>query len=149
MHIDMRFIAWSFSLKATMPAKRIKTLLSYALILAAGSAIGIALPRLYQEFRPVYSTGDYSAHYPDKSTNVVVYGTATCPYCQQARSYLEERQIRFVDIDVNESKAGRQAFVDLGGKAVPVILVGDRLLTGFNKRHLDDALVEAGHPGKG
>lgn len=129
-----------------MLANRLKSGMTYVLILAAGLGIGLAVPQLVKVFKPAYSTGDYSAYYPDAKTRVVVYGTETCPYCIQARAYLRERAIPFIDRDVDNSDQGRRDFAVLGKRAVPVILVGDRLLTGFNKKHLDAALATAGYP---
>jgi len=128
-----------------MPAKRIKTFLSYVLILATGLGVGISAPHAVNALKPGYTTGDYRAYYPDKATNVVLYGTATCPYCIQARAYLRERKIAFIDHDLSSSDQGRREFSQLGKGVVPVILVGERLLTGFNQGRLEAALVKAGH----
>jgi len=89
--------------------------------------------------------GDYSTYYPGGKTSIVLYGTDTCPYCIQARAFLRERNIAFIDRDVSASTQGRREFAQLGRKAVPVILVGERLLTGFNPDHLESALVKAGY----
>jgi len=129
-----------------MLANRFKSAVTYILIVAAGLLIGLIAPQLFKVLKPAYSTGDYSAYYPDANTRVVVYGTDTCPYCLQARAYLRERAIPFIDRDVDNSDQGRRDFAALGKRVVPVILVGDRLLTGFNKKHLDAALAKAGHP---
>ncbi|MGF6275730.1 mycoredoxin [Massilia sp. UYP11] len=128
-----------------MPAKLARTMGSYLLMLALGSGIGFSVPYLVKAWKPAYATGDYSAYYPDKKTNVVLYGTTSCPYCIQARSFLRERNIAFIDHDVASSDQGRREFARLGKEAVPVILVGGRMLTGFNRDHLEAALVEAGH----
>lgn len=129
-----------------MLANKFKSGLTYALILAAGLGIGLIAPQLFKAFKPAYHTGDYSAYYPDANIRVVVYGTETCPYCIQARAYLRERAIPFIDRDVDNSDQGQRDFAVLGKRVVPVILVGDRLLTGFNKKHLDAALAKVGHP---
>lgn len=129
-----------------MLAKQVKTGLTYLLILAGGLGIGWAGPQLVKAFKPGYSEGDFSAYFPDAKTNVVLYGTATCPYCAQARAYLRERNIPFADVDVNTSSKGQRDFAELGARVVPVILVGERRLTGFNRRQIDAALAEAGHP---
>jgi len=129
-----------------MLTNRFKSGATYILILVAGLGIGLIAPQLYKALKPGYSSGDYTAYYPDANTRVVVYGTETCPYCIQARAYLRERAVPFIDRDVDHSDQGRRDFAALGKRVVPVILVGDRLLTGFNKKHLDAALAKAGHP---
>lgn len=128
-----------------MHAKTSKTFLSYVLILAAGLGIGASVPHVVDALKSGYTTGDYSAYFPDQKSNVVLYGTASCPYCAQARAFLRERKIAFIDHDLSTSEKGRAEFALLGKDAVPVILVGERLLTGFNPGRLEAALVNAGH----
>ncbi|KAK0349950.1 hypothetical protein LTR94_031004, partial [Friedmanniomyces endolithicus] len=120
------------------------TILSYVLILAAGLGIGSSVPYVVNLLKPAYATGDYSAYYPDKQSNVVLYGTSSCTYCIQARAYLRERNIAFIDRNISDSDQSYRELAQLGGKGVPVILVGERMLTGFNQSHLEAALAAAG-----
>ncbi|MGB9107309.1 MAG: glutaredoxin family protein [Telluria sp.] len=123
-----------------MYAKTAKNLVLYTLILAAGLGIGHYVPKLVQMVKPKYSEGNFAAYYPNANTQVVVYGTATCPFCARTRAYLKERHIAFADVDVNQSDKGRHDFGELGGKAVPVILIGNRKLVGFDPAAIEAAL---------
>jgi glutaredoxin len=123
-----------------MFAKAAKNLVIYGLILAGGLGIGHYLPQAARMFTPKYSEGNFSAYYPDAKTRVVVYGTETCPFCAKARAHLKERNIAFADFDVAKSDKGKHDFAQLGGKAVPVILIGNRQLVGFDKDAMDAAL---------
>ena len=120
--------------------KAAKTLLLYGAILAAGLIMGRYVPQLVSMLTPKYSEGNFSAYYPDARTRVIVYGTETCPYCIKARAYLKARHIAFADVDVNKSEKGKRDFAQLGGKGVPLILIGDRQLIGFNQPVIDAAL---------
>jgi len=131
-----------------MPALPAKKTMTYFLILAAGLGIGSGVPYIVSALKPAYIKGDYSAYYPAGKTNVVLYGTDTCPYCIHARAFLRGRNIAFIDRDVSASDENRREFAQLGRKAVPVILVGERLLTGFNPDDLESALIKAGHVSK-
>jgi glutaredoxin len=123
-----------------MFAKQAKNLVLYALILAGGLGIGQYVPKLVNMLKPSYSEGNFAAYYPDAKTRVVVYGTETCPFCAKTRAYLKERNIAFGDFDVDKSDKGKRDFGELGGKAVPVILIGNRKLVGFNQKAIDAAL---------
>jgi glutaredoxin len=123
-----------------MFAKAAKNLVMYGLILGGGLAIGHYLPAAARMLTPKYSEGNFNAYYPDARTRVVVYGTPTCPFCAKARDYLKERNIAFGDFDVTTSDKARNEFAQLGGKAVPVILIGNRQLVGFDKEAIDAAL---------
>jgi glutaredoxin len=128
-----------------MISKYVKLGLVYGLIIAAGLAVGWGAPRVYMAFKPAFSEGDYSAHYIGRETDVVVYGTATCPYCAKTRAYLLEHHINFADLDVNTDEKARVAFAQLGAKSVPIILIGKRRLDGFSPTALQSALDAAGH----
>lgn len=123
-----------------MLLKTTKTILLYALILAAGLAIGRYVPQVIRMLTPKYSDGNFAAYYPDAKTRVIVYGTETCPFCIKTRAYLTERHVPFIDIDVNKSEKGKQDYAQLGGKGVPLILIGNRKMTGFDQPTIDAAL---------
>jgi glutaredoxin len=129
-----------------MFAKAGKNLVIYGLILAGGLGIGHYLPVAARMVMPKYSEGNFNAYYPDAKTRVAVYGTPTCPYCAKARAYLKQRNIAFGDFDVTASDKAKQDFAQLGGKAVPVILIGDRQLVGFDKDAIDAALGKLKNP---
>jgi glutaredoxin len=84
------------------------------------------------------STGDGSvyggANIPSAHMRkqVIVLGTASCPYCIKARSFLREKGIPFRDLNVNTSKEGRRLYKKHHGHGVPLILVGDARIPGFN-----------------
>lgn len=63
---------------------------------------------------------------------VILYGTSWCGYCKKARAYLRGRNIAFTDLDVETDAGARAQFAALGGGGVPVILVGDTRINGFN-----------------
>jgi glutaredoxin len=125
-----------------MIVKQAKNLVLYALILAVGLGIGHYVPKVVQMMKPKYSEGDFAAYYQNAKTQVVVYGTATCPFCNKTRAYLKERNISFSDFDVEKSDKARHDFGELGGTAVPVILIGKRKLVGFDQKTIDAALEQ-------
>ena len=126
-----------------MRFKAIRNLLLYGGILAIGLMLGRYVPQLIYMLTPKYSEGNYSAYYPDARTKVIVYGTETCPYCIKTRTYLKERHIAFADIDVAKSEKGKRDYAQLAGKGVPLILIGNRRMTGFDPATIDAALDKA------
>jgi len=64
---------------------------------------------------------------------VVMYATSWCPYCAQARAYFKQSGIAYVEHDVEKSARARADFRRLGGRAVPLIVVGREKMNGFSE----------------
>jgi glutaredoxin len=74
---------------------------------------------------------------------IVMYSTATCPACTMAKQYFARKGVPFREIDVSASPDGAQEFQRLGGRGVPLILVGDQRMEGFSAQRLDELLAAA------
>jgi mycoredoxin len=121
-------------------AGKLKTAALYALILAAGLAVGLGAAKIPKLLERPYQTGNYSSHFAEANRKVVVYGTTTCPFCAKAREYLSGKNVVFADFNVDKSDAAQKKYATLKVKAVPAILIGDRLITGFRPDAIDEAL---------
>jgi len=66
------------------------------------------------------------------SQGVTMYSTDWCGVCRRARSYFAANRIAYTDIDVEKSDAGRREFEALGGKGVPLIVAGGKVMRGFS-----------------
>jgi len=78
------------------------------------------------------------------STDVVIYMTPRCGWCERASRYFEEQGIEFVEYDIDASDHYRQEFIELGGTGTPLIFIGDKRISGFNQKAIDLALRRAG-----
>lgn len=121
---------------------KFKTALQYGAILAIGLGFGYAFSHYKEFFATPYKEGNYAAHFADPSTQVVMYGTETCPYCKQARDYFEAKNIAYRDIVIGKhaSEKDAQNFAELKSEGVPAIIIGSRLITGFNPAAIEEAL---------
>ena len=63
---------------------------------------------------------------------VVMYSAKWCGVCKQARRYFRDHRVPFQEHDVENSGQGRRDFRRLGGRGVPLILVGDQRMSGFS-----------------
>jgi mycoredoxin len=127
-----------------MNKQHFKSLFVYAAILAAGLGVGMGAPRLVQAFKPAYAEGNNMPYFPDAQTRVALYGTPTCPHCANARAYLKAHHIAYADFDVQSDEKARREFSALGGTGVPLLLVGERRITGFNPAVVEAALKHIG-----
>ncbi len=68
----------------------------------------------------------------DVGEKVVMYSTSWCGYCKKARRYFERNNIAFVEYDIERNRRAKAEYDRLGGRGVPVILVGTRRMNGFS-----------------
>ena len=72
---------------------------------------------------------------------VVVFSTPTCSYCNMAKQYFRQKNVRFTDIDVSRDAAAARDMVRRSGQmGVPVIDIGGKLIVGFNRLKIDQML---------
>jgi glutaredoxin len=72
---------------------------------------------------------------------VVLYGASWCGYCAAARRLFEQNGIQYVEWDVEKTTEGREGHRKLGGGGVPVIVVGDEVIHGYNEGALRSMLA--------
>lgn len=72
-----------------------------------------------------------------KKDKVVMYSTTWCGMCKKAKQYFRKNNIPYVSYDVEKSRIGKMDFKMLGGKSVPIIIVGNKRMNGFTASKLD------------
>ncbi|HYJ18598.1 MAG TPA: glutaredoxin family protein [Burkholderiales bacterium] len=93
----------------------------------------------------VSTIGKQSPQSPAAGTaKVKLYTTTWCGYCKRAKAYLQARGTSFQEIDVETSAQGQREFQALGGRGVPVILVGNQRMDGYSEGTLAGMLKQAG-----
>lgn len=68
--------------------------------------------------------------------NVVVYSSDTCPYCISAKDYLRSNNIDFVEKNISTDQGARTELMKMGHMGVPVIIVDDEEVVGFDQPKL-------------
>ncbi len=71
---------------------------------------------------------------------VVMYATSWCGYCAQARSFFAANGIQYEERDIEKSSSFHEEHRRLGGQGVPLILVGEEKIGGFNEGRLRSLL---------
>ena len=72
---------------------------------------------------------------------VKVYSTPTCPWCIRVKEYLKEQKIEFEDIDVSKNHEAAQEMIKKSGQSgVPVIDINGKIIVGFDKEAIEQAL---------
>ncbi len=78
------------------------------------------------------------------AVRVKLFVTQTCTYCKKAKAYLRQRGTPFEELDIGTSRQAKVEYQQLGGNGVPVILVGQQRMDGFNQGRLEALLADAG-----
>lgn len=66
--------------------------------------------------------------------HVEIYSTPSCHFCHMAKEFFKEKNVPFTDYNVAEDQAKRAEMIDKSGQmGVPVIVIGNDLIIGFNK----------------
>ncbi len=70
------------------------------------------------------------------SKKVVIYTTDWCGYCKKAKKFMRKNRIAFTEYDIEKSARGKREYQRLNGHGVPLIVVGDKTLSGFSPASL-------------
>ena len=78
---------------------------------------------------------------PRTRKKVIVYSTPTCPWCQKTKEFLKANKIPFTNKDVSKNKKNADEMMKKSGQmGVPVTVVGDNVIVGFNQGKLKRAI---------
>jgi glutaredoxin len=74
------------------------------------------------------------------------YTKPECPTCDQARTYFEEMEIPFEEVDISEDTAAAVKMErNFGHNNVPTMKVGNKSVTGYQKATMGKILKSAGY----
>jgi len=70
---------------------------------------------------------------------VRVYSTKGCQYCRMVKAFLDRQRVAYENIDVGADPGKAEEMVKLSGQfAVPVTVVGDEVIVGYDARRLNE-----------
>lgn len=75
--------------------------------------------------------------------DVVLLSTSTCGYCKKLRADLADWGVDYIDVDIESERKGRDAFVELNGRGVPVLMIGDQAIHGYSPERSHELLAAA------
>jgi len=71
-----------------------------------------------------------------KTPEVIIYTSDTCGYCHAAKEYLDAIGVAYTEKNVSRDVDARKELIQKKFMGVPVIIVGDETIQGFNKDRL-------------
>lgn len=74
---------------------------------------------------------------------VTVYSTTTCPYCDMAKKWLKEHDIKFTEKNVQEDDAAAEEMISKSGQTgVPVLDINGEIIIGYNPNKMKQLLLK-------
>lgn len=72
---------------------------------------------------------------------VIMYSTPTCHYCNLAKEFFDDYNIKYEVFNVQTDLEKRKEMVEKSGQmGVPVILIDDELIMGFDEERIRELL---------
>lgn len=72
---------------------------------------------------------------------IKVYSVNWCGPCNKLKKYLEKVGVKYETIEVADAKEDRYEVLKVSGqRSVPVAVIGEEVIIGFDKQKIDDAL---------
>lgn len=73
--------------------------------------------------------------------NITIYSTPTCPFCKQTKTFFDENNIEYTDIDVmHDQEKAKEMIQKSGQMGVPVIDIDGEITIGFDQQRLKKLL---------
>lgn len=79
------------------------------------------------------------------NSQVVMYSTSWCGYCAKARKFFKSAKIPFIERNIENTPEAMRQYEQLGGHGVPLLVVNQQTLQGFNTKAIRQALAKNSH----
>lgn len=106
-----------------------------------------AAPTLRSRIEQIASGGGEDAQPPASraragASDVVIYTTSWCGWCDKTRKWLDAKGVTYVDKDVerDEEAADEMRRLAGGGAGVPVVVIDGEVIRGFNQSRMEQLL---------
>jgi glutaredoxin 3 len=74
-------------------------------------------------------------------SQVTIYSTPVCHFCQAAKEFFQENSVEYTEHDVASDAEKRAEMIEMTGQmGVPVIQIGDDVVIGFDEDKVKELL---------
>lgn len=85
--------------------------------------------------------GNFTGGEKGKSKQVTVYTTPTCTWCTTLKTYLDQKHVRYREINVASDSSAAEAMVRKSGQqGVPQTEINGQMIVGFDKNRINQLL---------
>ena len=74
---------------------------------------------------------------------VKLYTTNSCPWCVKTKNYLKDKEVEFVELNVQEDMEAREEMVSKSKQmGVPVLEINGDIIIGFDRKAIETSLAK-------
>lgn len=74
--------------------------------------------------------------------NIIVYSADWCGFCHAAKAYLDQKGVKYSEKDIEKKPAyAEEVFEKSGQMGIPVLIINDEVIVGFDRPKIDAALA--------
>jgi len=74
--------------------------------------------------------------------SVTIYSTPSCHFCHAAKEFFDANKVQYTDYNVASDLEKRKEMIEKSGQmGVPVIVVGNEIVVGFDEGRLHELLA--------
>lgn len=85
--------------------------------------------------------GGHSLREGDRTKKVIVYTTPTCSWCTTLKTYLDQKKVKYREINVASDAAAAESMVRRSGQqGVPQTEINGQMIVGFDKTRINQLL---------
>jgi len=92
----------------------------------------------HKTVKTINCTPDIIKQKPD----IIMLGAWWCRYCYRAKQYFQKNHINYCEYDMENTTTGKQLYAENGGGAIPLLLIGQYRLRGFDPAMIQAALKQ-------
>ena len=89
---------------------------------------------------PKFRLGNLTSAQAQMQPEVTLYATDWCGYCAATRRFFADNGIQYRELDIEKSSEAAKIHRALGGNGVPLIVIGDDIVNGYDETHLRQLL---------
>lgn len=122
-----------------------QTIQLLAIVLLSASLVigGVHLYKIFNKPDNKVVIGDYSKYGVTTEKPIVVFTREGCIYCKMLVAYFSEHNISFTDRSIDSPKT-KLLFEQLDKNVTPIVLINNKMITGFQKKTITNELIKLG-----
>lgn len=67
---------------------------------------------------------------------VMIYTSSQCEYCHGLKMFLDKHNVEYTEVNISTDKEARKDIMKKGYMSVPLIMVEDKVLVGFDEKEV-------------